>query len=190
MAVFCFNRGFKKQSEEKAIFFRRELGLLPYDPLPAQRLSEYLDIRILTPADILDKTSDAFRILISSKEWSALTLACMSGKRIIIHNNKNSRYRQESDLMHELAHVICEHETPERSRIDGVDIMLRTYNEQQEKEAEWFGGCLQLPRAALLWHIQKNRSVKEIAEFFTASEKMVKFRINSTGVQRQSSRWY
>lgn len=190
MAGFSFNRGFKKQSEEKAIYFRRELGLLPYDPLPAQRLSEYLNIRILTPADILDKTSDSYRILIGSKEWSALTLPCKSGKRIIIHNNKNSRYRQESDLMHELAHVICGHETPERSRIDGVDIMLRTYNEQQEKEAEWLGGCLQLPREALLWHIKKSQSVKEIAEFFSASVTMVRFRINSTGISRQSARWY
>ena len=92
--------------------------------------------------------------------------------------------------MHEIAHVICKHEKYESRRMDGVDILLRTYDEQQEKEAEWLGGCLQLPREALLWHIQKNRSVKEIAEFFTASEKMVRFRMNSTGVKRQSSRWY
>lgn len=190
MAGFKFKRGFKKESEEKAIFFRRELGLHPHDPLPAQRLSEYLNIKILTPSEILEKTSETYKILISSKEWSALTLPCISGNRVIIHNNKNSRYRQESDLMHELAHVICEHQTPERSRIDGVDLILRTYNEQQEKEAEWLGGCLQLPREALLWHIKRNRSVKEIAELFSASEKMVSFRINSTGVNRQSTRWY
>jgi Zn-dependent peptidase ImmA (M78 family) len=190
MAGFKFKRGFKKESEEKAIFFRRELGLQPYDPLPAQRLSEYLNIKILTPAEILEKTSNSYKILMSSKEWSALTLPCISGKRIIIHNNKNSIYRQESDLMHEIAHVVCNHETYESTRIDGVDILLRTFNEQQEKEAEWLGGCLQIPREALLWHIHRNRSVKEIAEFFIASEKMVRFRINSTGVSRQSSRWH
>lgn len=190
MAGFKFKRGFKKESEEKAIFFRRELGLQPYDPLPAQNLSEYLNIKILTPSEILEKTSDSYKILMSSKEWSALTMPCISGERIIIHNNKNSRYRQESDLMHELAHVICEHETPDSSRIDGIGILLRNYNEQQEKEAEWLGGCLQLPRDALLWHIKRCQSVKEIAEVFSASETMVRFRINSTGVNRQSSRWY
>ncbi len=190
MSGFKFTRGFKKQSEEKAIFFRRELGLHPYDPLPAQRLSEYLNIKILTPSEILEKTSDCYKILISSKEWSALTLPCMSGNRIIIHNNKNSKYRQESDLMHELAHVICEHETPDNRRIDGFEILLRNYNEQQEKEAEWLGGCLQLPRDALVWHIKRNLSVKEIAEVFSASQTMVRFRINSTGVNRQSARWY
>jgi len=114
----------------------------------------------------------------------------MSGNRIIIHNNKNSKYRQESDLMHELAHVICEHETPDNRRIDGFEILLRNYNEQQEKEAEWLGGCLQLPRDALVWHIKRNLSVKEIAEVFSASQTMVRFRINSTGVNRQSARWY
>ena len=190
MAGFNFKRGFKKESEEKAIFFRRELGLQPYAPLPAHSLSEHLNIKVLTPSEILEKTSDSYKILMNSKEWSALTLPCISGERIIIHNNKNSKYRQESDLMHELAHVICEHETPDNSRIDGIGILLRNYNEQQEKEAEWLGGCLQLPREALLWHIQRNRSVKEIAEFFIASEKMVRFRINSTGVKRQYSKWY
>lgn len=190
MAGFKFKRGFKKESEEKAIFFRRELGLHPYDPLPAQSLSEYLNIKILTPAEILEKTSDSYKILMSSKEWSALTLPCISGKRIIIHNNKNSIYRQESDLMHELSHVICEHETPDNRRIDGIEILLRNYNEQQEKEAEWLGGCLQLPRDALLWHIKRNCNVKDLSELFSASETMVKYRIYSTGVKRQASRWY
>jgi len=190
MAGFKFKRGFKKDSEEKAIFFRKELGIQPYDPLPAISLSEYLKIKVLTPAQILDKSLESYNVLMNSKEWSALTLTCESGNRVIIHNNKNSKYRQESDLMHEIAHVVCKHETSDSSRIDGVDILLRSYNEQQEKEAEWLGGCLQLPRDALLWHTKRNRSVKEIAEYFTASEKMVKFRINSTGVKRQSSRWY
>ncbi len=190
MAGFEFKRGFKTGSEKKSVFFRKELGLQSYDPLPAIRLSEYLKIKVLTPAQILDKESDSYKILMKSKEWSALTLTCQSGNRIIIHNNKNSRFRQESDLMHEIAHIVCDHETHDSSRIDGVDVLLRTYNEQQEKEAEWLGGCLQLPREALLWQIKRNRSVKEIAEYFSASEKMVRFRINSTGVKRQSAKWY
>ena len=190
MTGFVFQRGFKADSEKKAIFLRKELGLQPHDPLPAYRLSEYLKIKILTPANIFDKSSDSYRTLMNSKDWSALTMICQSGNRIIIHNDKNSRFRQESDLMHELAHVVCNHETCGSSRIDGEDILLRTFNEQQEKEAEWLGGCLQLPREALLWHIHRNRSIKEIAELFTASEKMVRFRINSTGVRQQSARWY
>ena len=136
MAGFNFKRGFKKESEEKAEIFRRELGLQPYDPLPAHSLSEHLNIKILTPSEILEKTSDSYKILMNSKEWSALTLPCISGERIIIHNNKNSRYRQESDLMHELAHVICQHETPDNSRIDGIGILLRDLiTEQQEKRS-------------------------------------------------------
>lgn len=190
MAGYKFKRGFKTDAEKKAIFFRNELGLHAYDPLPAIHLSEYLKIKVITPGNILEKSSNSYRVLMDSKEWSALTLTCQSGNRIIIHNNKNSKNRQESDLMHEIAHVICNHDTPDRNRIDGVDILLRSFNEQQEKEAEWLGGCLQLPREALLWHLRKNRSVEEIAEYFTASEEMVRFRINSTGVKQQVSRWH
>lgn len=190
MAAFKFKRGFKTDSEKKSIFFRRELEIQPYDPLPAKKLSEYLNIEILTPVQILDTASDSYKVLMNSKEWSALTIICKSGNRVVIHNSKNSKFRQESDLMHEIAHVICNHETIESNRIDGAEILLRTYDEQQEKEAEWLGGCLQLPREALLWHIKRNRSVKDLAELFSASEKMVKFRLNSTGVKQQSSGWY
>jgi Zn-dependent peptidase ImmA (M78 family) len=90
--------------------------------------------------------------------------------------------------MHELSHVICEHETPDNRRIDGIEILLRNYNEQQEKEAEWLGGCLQLPRDALLWHIKRNHNVTDLSELFSASETMVKYRIYFTGVKRQASR--
>lgn len=190
MESFKFNRGFKTESERKAVLYRKELGLKPYDPLPSENLSRYLKIKIITPSDVLSKTSNNYKILANSKEWSALTLICKSGDRVIIHNEKNSKARQESDLMHEIAHVICKHDTSERTRINGEDILLRTYNEEQEKKAEWLGGCMQLPREALLWHLRRNHSIKEIATIFSASESMVRFRINSTGVKRQAAKWY
>jgi Zn-dependent peptidase ImmA (M78 family) len=190
MESFKFKRGFKTESEKKALEFREILGLKPYEPLSAVTLSQHLNIIIATPGEIFPKKSISYGVLTASKEWSALTMICKSGNRLIIHNDKHSLARQESDLMHEIAHVIRKHDTSDRTRIDGVDILLRNYNEEQEKEAEWLGASLQLPREALLWHLKRNHSVKEIATIFTASETMVKYRINSTGVNRQSSRWY
>lgn len=190
MESFKFKRGFKTESEKKALDYRKVLDLKTYDPLPAEIISQYLNIKILAPSDILNNKSINYSILTSSKDWSALTLISKVGNRIIIHNDRHSKARKESDLMHEIAHVICKHDTSERTKINGEDILLRTYNEEQEKEAEWLGGCMQLPREALLWHLRRNVSVKEIATIFSASESMVRFRINSTGVKHQAAKWY
>jgi Zn-dependent peptidase ImmA (M78 family) len=91
--------------------------------------------------------------------------------------------------MHELAHNICGHETSKSQQINGLGLLLREYNEEQEKEAEWLGSCLQLPRKALVWALNKKMSYEEISEYFQASEDMVRFRINTTGVKKQISYW-
>lgn len=187
MAVesFEFKKSFKSNSEKAALSYRKTLGFKPQDSLPAASLANHLNIKILTPVDVFPPNSESHRILMMSKEWSALTMSCKSGNRIIIFNDKHSIARQESDLMHELAHIICNHETSTSKKLDGIDILLREYNEEQEKEAEWLGGCLQLPREAILWHLKRNHKIQDIAKFFNASEQMVRYRINTTGVKRQ-----
>jgi len=186
---FKFKRGFKTESENKAESFRKALNIIPHEPLPAISLADYLGLSIFTPSDIFKECSEALFELNLSNEWSALTLPCQSGKSIIIHNGRHSKPRQESNLMHELAHNICGHMTSNQSTLNGIDLLLREYNEEQEKEAEWLGGCLQLPRKALLWAINQKMNEREIAEYYNASLVMVKFRLNITGVKYQVNNW-
>lgn len=184
---FEFKRGFKSNSEKISLDYRKTLGLQQHEPLSACDLANHLKIKIVTPKNIFPAKSESLRILSTSNNWSALTMPCKSGSRIIILNDKHSKARQESDLMHEIAHVILNHETSSSKKLDGFDILLRDYNEEQEKEAEWLGACLQLPRYALLYHLNKNHKTQEISVIFNASEQMVKYRINSTGVKKQYS---
>lgn len=169
--------------------FRVDLNRKPYEPLPASLLADHLKLEIVTPKEILGISSEALRTLVNTDEWSALTLPCKSGKSLIIHNDSHSTYRQESNLMHELAHNICGHETSKSQQINGLGLLLREYNEQQEREAEWLGGCLQLPRTALVWALNKKMTYEEISEHFKASDNMVRFRINTTGVKKQIGYW-
>jgi hypothetical protein len=53
--------------------------------------------------------------------------------------------------------------------------------------ANCLGGCLQLPREALLWALKRGMTKNEIADFYEASIQMVTKRINETGVIRQLS---
>lgn len=178
---YKFKRGFKTESENKAVLYRNYLSLSAMDPLPAKKLAEHLGIKVLTPHDVLTENHEMLDHLINSEKWSALTLPCKSGERVIIHNSRHSKARQESNIMHEIAHIICEHKAP----INNIGIVLREYNEEQEKEAEWLGGCLQLPREALIWASERKMNNDEIAAFFNASNDMVRFRLNKTGVKFQ-----
>jgi hypothetical protein len=182
-----FRRGFKKWADEKVVQLRIELGLYASSPLCAFRLSEFLNIPILEPSSVQGLTEEQLSDLLGngSSHWSAATIPLNDGKYIIVHNPTHSPARQQSNLMHELAHILCEHKVAEETKHIGLSGFLRNLNEEQENEAEWLGACLQLPRPALLYSLKKQMSLEEIATKYNASIDMVKYRINITGVQKQ-----
>lgn len=98
-----------------------------------------------------------------------------------------SPQRIESTIMHELSHIICNHHEETDATQNNSGLLLRNHNELHENEAEWLGGCLQLPKEGLLWALKNKMSVKEIAEHFNSSLEMTKYRINISGVKRQLS---
>ncbi len=121
--------------------------------------------------------------------WSAVTIQA-SGLPIIIHNISHGPARQESDLFHELAHVICKH--PAMRIVSLAGFSIREYSESQEEEAAWLGGCLHLPRIALLSVVRKKLAVDLIMQRFNASEPMLRYRRNVTGIDLQrvrTSKW-
>lgn len=90
--------------------------------------------------------------------------------------------------MHEIAHVICEHKGAAVQCSGKLPWAFRTFNEDQEDEAKWLGACLQIPRAGLVWAINRKMTNQGIAEHFCASEALVRFRRNATGVDIQQRR--
>lgn len=67
-------------------------------------------------------------------------------------------------------------------------MLLSRFDAAQEAEAAYLGGCLQIPREGLLWALRRHMSTAEIARHFGASELMVRYRRNVTGVDRQVAR--
>ncbi len=184
-----FKRGFKKWADDKAIEVREELELYASSPLCAFDLCTFLNIPVLTPNEIKGLKQKDIDVLLfkGSSHWSAATVPLPNNKFIIIHNPNHSSERQQSNLMHEVAHILCGHEIPIEKQELGLSGFLRNLNEEQENEAEWLGSCLQLPRPAILWSLKNGMSVQEISDKYNASIEMVNYRINISGVKRQLS---
>lgn len=186
--VSPLKRGFKADAEKIAGKYREELGLKEYDPLPARKLAQHLGVRIIVPQDIPGITDDIIDILINGpgrNSWSA-AIYQKNGKKYIIHNPTHSVSRQESNLMHELAHAACSHELEGlETALSGCILPLRKYNEVQEAEAECLGAVLHLPQKALFhYHHILKKSQEDISMVFNASKEMVRFRMSTTAVAK------
>src|SRR5579864_3440850 len=100
-------RGFKTWAEHEAIEQRRHLGLGANVPLPATQLATYFGITIVSPEHIPGMTREHLECLLQRDQssWSAITVN-VNNITAIIHNTGHARTRQESNLMHEMAHII------------------------------------------------------------------------------------
>lgn len=190
MAKNILKRGFKADAERLAIYYRKALFLHPCAPLCAFKLADHLKIPIYSASEFPISFED-IEILKGNNgkgnEWSALTMVTKVGNQIIIHNPFHSSARQQSNIMHELAHIICKHEHPQVLNIH-IPIGIRQFNELHEEEAKHLGATLQLAKPCLLWAKKHNMTNEEIATFFNASNEMVNFRLNSTGLYKLNQR--
>lgn len=178
-----FKRGFKKWAEDSSIEYRVKLGLRPSDPLPCDSLAEHLGVSVMVPDNFIGFNVDLLNLLNTNDNWSALSYK-INGTPYIVHNKLHVGARRESDVMHELAHLICRHQMGMMEHEDHK-LALRKYDEAQEAEAEWLGGCLQLPRIALYFKkVQLGMDIPGIATLFNASEQMVRYRLGVTGLLR------
>jgi len=179
-------RGFKAEAERISEKLRVELGISKFNPLDAFVLAEYLNITVFSVDEIFsDNLSHPdYQIIQNPDKFSAVWIPNSKGEKIIIHNAKHSLYRQQSNLMHELSHIIRSHEVPLEIAILCAQTGLHYYNKVQEQEAKHLGGCLQLPSAALQWALKSGYSVEEISNYYCASSDMVKYRLGISGAQK------
>lgn len=186
-------RGFKARAEKIATECREKLGIHPCAPLCAFKLAESLDIIVYDATKFLKDPNDINKLSgIAGNDcgWSALTMLNNKGKRLIIHNPFHTPARQQSNIMHEIAHILCEHNKKPLPKGIKLPFGMRDFDKEQEDEAIYLGATLQLSRPCLLWAKKRNMSNSEIAIYFNASVEMVNFRIASTGVNKQYSKRY
>lgn len=184
-----FRRGFKSWCDQTAISLRKQRGLHPSAPLPAQVLGEALNVEIVAPSELEDLAADCLQRLLSvhSECWSAITIPS-NPRPLVVFNPAHSLARQNSDLMHELAHILLDHE-PGITFIDPHSgCALRSHEKIQEEEASWLAGCLLLPRDALLKIKRANWTDEQACEIYGVSSQMLVYRMNASGVNIQHRR--
>ena len=179
-------RGFKAKAEREAARQRQLLGLRITDPLLARKLIRHHEILLLTPQRIPGMSIEHLCQLLETdiSGWSAVTLT-IGTQVAIIYNSSHSPGRQETDLTHEVSHILCRHEPMLLMPYPGLPLALRTYNADQEKEADWLAGCLKLPREALLWAVRSDMDNDSITSHFHTNLQLVKYRRDKTGINRQ-----
>jgi len=184
-----FKRGFKAWCERVSLEKRADLGLRANDPLNPAGLAENLGITVWTPTDVPGFSQEGIEILLrrDPDSWSAVTLR-LPGADLIILNSAHSMARQNSDLMHELAHILLAH-TPTRVDVsEDQQLLLRTHDGSQEEEAGWLAGCLLLPRPALLTILRLGGATRDAARKYGVSLDMLTYRIRIAGVEIQARR--
>ena len=179
-------RGFKAHAERESARLRACVGVGARDPLSAEVLAAELGVLLVSPTEIPGLDSVTLAVLQrTASTWSAVTLPAIKPPRVI-YNPFHAPTRHESDVMHELAHLLCEHRSDQLIVVGGLP--CRSFSREQEEEAAWMGATLQAPRVALVALSQRGLTVAQVALHLGCSEDLVRYRMNVTGIERQLGR--
>jgi Zn-dependent peptidase ImmA (M78 family) len=181
-----FRRGFKTWAEQISARAREKLGIEAGGVLDLIRLAEMLGVSVLTPGELAELPTELRTRLETDHQecWSAITVTDGDNHLVVI-NPSHAASRRNSDLAHEVAHIILGHEPSLMFMTPNSGIAIRTHNEEQEEEATWLAGCLLLPRDALLLIRRLNLSDDDACSRYGISSAMLRFRLNVTGVNAQ-----
>lgn len=179
----ALRRGFKSEAERIAGRARAQLGMSDVQSVAPERLAELLGIEVRAGDELIPRERFVDLEEVQPGAFSACTLRPSADRVVVVYNPLAPKTRRRSDLAHELAHILLNHEL---SRIEKLgDITFLSCDATQEEEAGWLAGCLLLPRALLLAETRKGTTAEEVARNSGVSERMAHYRLNVTGVLRQ-----
>lgn len=173
-----FRRGFKTEANELARLVRSDLTLPANAPLDPFALAADLGIPIFGCHQF--QITEA---IILANQFSAVTV--FDGSRcFIVHNDAHAHVRQNSNVAHELAHVLLRH-TP----MPGFDESgARYFSREMENEAEWLGPALLVSEEAALGIARRKLTLDTASAEYAVSRDLMQFRLNVVGAYRRVAR--
>ena len=180
----ALRRGFKSEAERIAEGVRADLGLTAAQPVTPEALADLLGVELRAGDELIPRSRFEALEDLQHDAFSACTFRPSEEQAVVVFNPCSQNSRRASDVAHELSHVLLDHEL---SRIETLgDINFLSCDAVQEEEAAWLSGCLLLPRPLLLAEARKGSTASEVGEKYDVSEAMARFRLNVTGVLRQT----
>ena len=161
----------------------------PEEPITIQQLATFLDVTLLTPGDIPRLPPEALKQLLTTDPagWSAVGCKTVSGY-LVIYNPNRSPGRISNDCAHEMGHILLEHESSKLVIAQDGRFVMRSYDDKQEKEADWLAAALLLPRDALIHIRTSGLTLQEAAKMYMTSKRLIQYRVGVTGVDIQLRR--
>ena len=177
-----FQRGFKAQANRTAVGIRRQMGLAETDPLDPRDVLSMLSVPVLALSGFQTVCPEAVHGLMPRQNgFSAMIFPVGGGQRLVVHNDAHSPARQNSNLAHELSHILLAHQ-PEAVCIGDLG---RESGSLVEAEAAHLGGCLLVPNEAA-HQIMARRIGHRIAAYeYGVSEDMIEYRLRMSGALRR-----
>ena len=179
-------RGFKARAERTSAGLRGELGLSAFERLDPTKLAAYLEVALLTPSDVPGMTDEMLHQLLTIDPWGWSAVTIVQGNTaFVIFNPRHSAGRQASDITHELAHIILGHQPATMIMSPDGSLVMRSYDQKQEDEANWLAWAILLPREALLAMKRRRATIADIAAEYGVTETLVQYRLRITGIESQ-----
>ena len=173
-------RGFKAEAERIAARTREDMGKAADVALDPYELAAHLGIATRPADELVDRDKLERLAELQPDAWSAATFKKTSGDLVIVINPLSTLGRCNSDLAHELAHILLGHKTAKVERLGALAFF--TCDAVQEEEANWLAGCILLPRPVLLKAAREGWSPDKLADHCNVSVPMARFRLNTSGV--------
>jgi Zn-dependent peptidase ImmA (M78 family) len=175
-------RGFKALAERKAAAARERLGISLEAPLDSAALADVHGIAVRSADSLVGIERLEQLEAIQPGSFSACTFDLPRGKVIVV-NPLSTPQRTQSDIAHEVSHILLEHQVRTVERVG--DFSFFSCDSEEEQEANWLAGCLLLPRPLLVKNLRQGRTIEDIARNFNVSVEMAAFRVRATGALRQ-----
>lgn len=182
-------RGFKTWCESTSERYRTALGLRPQDLLDPEDLAAHLGVMVRKPEEVPGLASDSLQQLIDRDpdSWSAVTIR-HDDTDLTIVNSAHAPNRRRSSLTHELAHLILDHGPGRIDVSPEGHLLLNSFEQEQEEEADWLTGTLLVPRAGLIIAYRSSQDPEVLSNRFGVSADMLNWRLRMTGVATQARR--
>jgi len=162
------------------------MGARPADRLDIRDLAHHLSMEVISADKLIDRAQLEELEQIQPGAFSAATFHLPYGRTVAVYNPCGDLGRTNSDIGHEIAHLLLGHDVREIQQFAGHTFF--TCDPEQEEEATWLAGCLLLPRRLLLREAYNGTNADRIAAKDQVSEHMARFRLNTSGVLLQARR--